>query len=65
MNGSGGSVFESPPAHTSGACAAAGGKLELAAFTAEQRRALATLLERLSPAGWERTASLVKLFLGN
>lgn len=50
-------------AHTNGICAAAGGKLDVAALTAAQKRALSGLLERLSPGGWQRTAPLVKLFL--
>ena len=50
-------------AHTNGICAAAGGKLDVAALTAAQKRALVALLERLSPEGWKRTAPLVKLFL--
>lgn len=50
-------------AHTNGICAAAGGKLDLAALSAAQKKALVGFLEKLSPAGWQRTAPLVKLFM--
>ena len=60
-----GSGYKKLSAHTNGICAAAGGKLDVASLTAAQRRALAALLERLSPEGWRQTAPLVKLFLSN
>lgn len=50
-------------AHTNGICSAAGGKVDVAGLALAQRMAVAGLLERLSPEGWKRTSSLIKLFL--
>ena len=57
------SGFKRLAAHTNAMCSAATGKIDVAPLSPAQRRALATLLERLSPEGWTRTAPLLKLFL--
>jgi len=60
-----GTGFKKLSAHTNGICAAAGGKVDVAALSPDQRRALAALLERLSPSAWAATAPLFKLFLSS
>lgn len=50
-------------AHTNAICEVARGKIQLAGLSVAKRRALAVLLESLSPAGWAVTPSMLKLFL--
>jgi hypothetical protein len=55
--------FKKLAVHTNGICAAAAGKVDVAALEPAQRKALAAVLERLAPEGWKRTSPLIKLFL--
>jgi hypothetical protein len=57
--------FKDLAAHTNGICSAARGKMEVAALTPAQRRALGDFLAAHSPGGWAATPPLVKLFLSS